>query len=155
VIGDTNHAALKHLFSKKDAKPRLLRWVLLLLDFDYEIRDRKGSENLITNHLSQIIVKNESEFSICKCFLDEQLLMVQFEPLYADIINYLDIGEIPLCLSKHDKDRFFYYVKFFYWEDLYLFKCCSDQIFRRCIPDDVIKSVITFYHDRATWWGAF
>jgi hypothetical protein len=43
VILYTDHAALKYLLTKKDAKPRLIRWILLLQEFDLKIRDKKGS----------------------------------------------------------------------------------------------------------------
>jgi hypothetical protein len=43
IIVYTDHAALKYLLTKKDVKPRLIQWILLLLEFDLEIRDRKGS----------------------------------------------------------------------------------------------------------------
>jgi hypothetical protein len=42
VIVYTDHEALKYLLAKKDAKPRLIRWILLLQEFDFEIRDKRG-----------------------------------------------------------------------------------------------------------------
>nr|GEV24227.1 reverse transcriptase domain-containing protein [Tanacetum cinerariifolium] len=50
----TDHSALKYLFNKEDAKSRLLRWVLLLQEFDITVRDKKGAENLAADHLSRL-----------------------------------------------------------------------------------------------------
>ncbi|XP_042415270.1 uncharacterized protein LOC122004449 [Zingiber officinale] len=54
VVVFSDHAALMFLLKKPDAKPRLIRWMLLLQEFDLEIRDRSGKENLVANHLSRI-----------------------------------------------------------------------------------------------------
>nr|GEW15057.1 DNA-directed DNA polymerase [Tanacetum cinerariifolium] len=58
----TDHSALKYLLNKQDAKPRLIRWVLLLQEFDIIIRDKKGTENLAVGHLSRLKNPHKDEF---------------------------------------------------------------------------------------------
>nr|GEZ41330.1 reverse transcriptase domain-containing protein [Tanacetum cinerariifolium] len=73
-IVHTDHSALKYLFAKKDAKARLLRWVLLLQEFDFKVLDTKGAENLAADHLictDQVIrrcVHGKEAFDILKAF---------------------------------------------------------------------------------------
>ncbi|CAL9001372.1 unnamed protein product [Prunus brigantina] len=93
VIVYSDHAALRYLLTKKDAKPRLLRWVLLLQEFDLEIRDKKGCENVVADHLSRLIDgnhENKDVLPLNESFPDEQLLAIHDqEPWYADLVNYL------------------------------------------------------------------
>nr|GEY13890.1 reverse transcriptase domain-containing protein [Tanacetum cinerariifolium] len=53
-IVHTDHSALKYIFAKKDANVRLLRWVMLLQEFDFTVIDTKGAENLVADHLSRL-----------------------------------------------------------------------------------------------------
>ncbi|KAL5559991.1 hypothetical protein UlMin_036202 [Ulmus minor] len=150
IIVYSDHAALKYLLSKKDAKARLIRWILLLQEFDLEICDKKGCENVVADHLSRLIVESVDEnFPIKETFPDEQLMLISQLPWFADIVNYLVTGHMPSHWSYKDKTKFLTEVKKFFWDDPYLFKYCPDQIIRRCIPESEQQSVISFCHDHA------
>ena len=109
--------------AKKETKPGLIRWILLLQEFDIEIRDNKGTKNAITDHLSRILFETPQQIPIHDSFPDEQLFEITSRepPWYADIINYLAIGQIPAHWFNQDKDRFFEQVLFYFWEDPELF----------------------------------
>ena len=73
IIVYTDHAALKYLLTKKDAKPRMIRWILLLQEFDLEIKDKKGVENSVVDHLSRMHFKNPQETPINDSLRDDML----------------------------------------------------------------------------------
>ena len=180
IIIYTNHAAIRFLLSKKDAKPRLIQWILLLQEFDMEIRDKKGTENVVADHLSRIndgkvdelptndhfpydrlaaFVRDEApRYGHLVDFLKEGSSGIKKEPegalalgtttvsWYADIINYLAAGVLPPDLTYQQKKKFFHDLKQYYWDDPLLFKRGVDGIFRRCIPEEEIESVITHCH---------
>ena len=64
VIVYTYNSPLKYLRTKKDAKPRLIRWILLLQEFDLKIKDKKGIENYVANHLSRMQFENPQKLPI-------------------------------------------------------------------------------------------
>nr|GEV31220.1 hypothetical protein [Tanacetum cinerariifolium] len=88
----TNIKALRRLFKKQDAKPRLIRWILLLQEFDIEIKERKGTENVVADHLSRIEKDETSDDSEVDDYFPGETLMkidTRNEPLFADFANYL------------------------------------------------------------------
>ncbi|XP_070041455.1 uncharacterized protein [Nicotiana tomentosiformis] len=112
VIVYTNHSAILYLFEKKDAKPRLIRWVLLLQEFDLEIRDRKGTENQVADHLSRLENRNHVvEGGLIKeTFPDERLLVITSSgaPWYAYYVNCIASGVMPPELTLDNRRRFLY-----------------------------------------------
>ncbi|CAN6543874.1 unnamed protein product [Malus baccata var. baccata] len=150
VIVYTDHAALKYFLSKKDAKPRLIRWILLLQEFDLEIRDKKGSENVVADHLSRLNIPTASEedsLPLRESFPDEQLFAVQFRtPWFVDMVNYLVKGVVHPDLTLQQKKKFLSDVKHYFWDEPYQFKYCLDQIIRRCMPEAEQESVLRFAH---------
>ena len=83
IVVFTDHAALKYLLSKKDAKPRLIRWILLLQEFNFYITiiDKKGVENAVANHLSHLTFNESMDaLPIRDSFPNEQLFSISTLP---------------------------------------------------------------------------
>ncbi|CAN6579293.1 unnamed protein product [Malus baccata var. baccata] len=141
--------ALKYLFTKKEAKPRLIRWMLLLQEFDIEIKDKRGSDNVVADHLSRL-VREEEPIPISEMFPDEQLLSMEVSTLwYADLVNYLVSKQLPHTLNKSQRDKLKHDARFYVWDDPYVWKYCPDQIVRRCVPNSDFNSILAFCHSYA------
>ncbi|GJY31388.1 reverse transcriptase domain-containing protein, partial [Tanacetum coccineum] len=151
----TDHSALKYLMNKQDAKPRLLRWVLLLQEFDITIRDKKGSENLAADHLSRLenphkdVLENKD---INEHFPLETLGVISSEstPWFADYANYHAGNFIIKGMSTQQKRKFFKDVKHYFWDDPYLFRTCADQIIRRCVHGQEALEILKACHEGPT-----
>ncbi|GJV18368.1 reverse transcriptase domain-containing protein [Tanacetum coccineum] len=149
----TNIKALRHLFKKQDAKPRLIRWILLLQEFDIEIKDRKGTENVAADHLSRIEKEETSDDSeVDDNFPGETLMEINTEddPWFADFANYLVSDIIPKGMTYQQKNKFFSDIKHYFWEEPYLFKVCSDGMIRRCVSGPETRTILDQCHHGPT-----
>ncbi|GKA73264.1 reverse transcriptase domain-containing protein [Tanacetum coccineum] len=153
TIVHTDHSALRHLFKKQDAKPRLIRWILLLQEFDIEIKDRKGTENVAADHLSRIENDETSDDSEVDDNFPEETLMeikTKDEPWFADFANYLVGNIIPKGMTYQQKNNFFSDLKHYFWEEPYLLKVCFDGMIRCCISGPETRTILDQCHHGPT-----
>ncbi|GKB25335.1 reverse transcriptase domain-containing protein [Tanacetum coccineum] len=154
----TDHSALKYLFAKQDAKPRLLRWVLLLQEFNIEICDKKGAENLVADHLSRLENPHQGDrirMEINENFPYETLNMISLNsdnepPWFADIANYLVGNVLVKGMSSQQKKKFFKDVRHYLWDDPYLFRISADQIIQRCVDGQEAMDILQACHNGPT-----
>jgi len=130
IIVYTNHAAIKYLLIKSDSKPRLIRWMLLLQEFDLEIKDKKGTENLVADHLSRLtnneVTRNEPE--VLEEFPDEKLLAIKERPW-------------------QQRKKFLHELNHYVWDEPYLFKIGADNLLRRCVDNEEEKKILWQCHN--------
>ncbi|GJT62321.1 reverse transcriptase domain-containing protein [Tanacetum coccineum] len=153
----TDHSAIKYLFAKKDAKARLMRWILLLQEFDIEIRDKKGAENLAADHLSRLENPHQDKLEnkeINEAFPLETLGSIahqdQSTPWFADFANYHAGKFVIKGMTSQQKNKFFKDVKHYFWDDPFLFKICADQVIRRCVSGQEALDILKACHSGPT-----
>ncbi|RVW21052.1 Retrovirus-related Pol polyprotein from transposon 17.6 [Vitis vinifera] len=101
-----------------------------------QIRDKKGVENVVADHLSRLVISHDSHgLPINDDFPEESLMSIEVAPWYSHIANFLVTGEVPSEWSAQDKRHFFAKIHAYYWEEPFLFKYCADQIIRKCVPE--------------------
>nr|GEX75467.1 reverse transcriptase domain-containing protein [Tanacetum cinerariifolium] len=154
----TDHSALKYLLAKEDAKPRLIRWILLLQEFDVIIRDTKGAKNLAADHLSRLENPHQDELEkkeITETFPLETLGVIAFRGdlstlCFADFVNYHAKNFIVKGMSSQQKKKFFKDVKHYFWDDPYMFKIYADQVIRRCVHGQEAVDILMACHNGPT-----
>ncbi|XP_061365658.1 uncharacterized protein LOC133308943 [Gastrolobium bilobum] len=140
--------------------------MLLLQEFEVEIKDKKGVENLVADHLSRItethlqegpevVIKEEFPderilaISIVSQLVHDQVLSVDTPPWFADFANYRAAGAMPKDFTYQQRKIFLHDVRRYIWDEPYLFYRCSDGVIRRCIPEEEQKSVLWNCHGSA------
>nr|GFB63511.1 reverse transcriptase domain-containing protein [Tanacetum cinerariifolium] len=153
----TDHSALKYLFAKKDAKACLLRWILLLQEFDFKVIDTRGAENYAADHLSRLENPYENIFDpkeINETFPLESLNKVAHKdpstPWFADLANYHAGNFIINGMTSQQKQKFFKVARHYFWDDPYLFRTYADQIIRRCVAGKEAIDILNACHNGPT-----
>ncbi|RDY10036.1 Tf2-9, partial [Mucuna pruriens] len=143
---------LKYLLKKPDAKPRFIRWMLLLQEFNLEIRDKKGVDNAVADHLSRI-ERELDPMPIRDDIPDEQLLCMDTStPWFVDIYNFIVASQIPLEASRLYKEKIKSDAKYYIWDDPYLWKCGSDHVVRSQRQPSWINSAARKVLDCGFYW---
>ncbi|GJR00824.1 reverse transcriptase domain-containing protein [Tanacetum coccineum] len=136
----------------------MLRWILLLQEFDVIIRDKKGAKNLAADHLSRLENPHEGDLEkkeINETFPLETLGIISSHndsstPWFADIANYHAGNFVVKGMSSQQKKKFFKDVKYYFWDDPNLFKICADQLIRRCVHGQEAVDIHTACHNGPT-----
>nr|GFA49128.1 reverse transcriptase domain-containing protein [Tanacetum cinerariifolium] len=153
----TDHFALRYLFAKKDTKARLLRWILLLQEFDFKVIDTRGAENYAADHLSRLENPYKNVFDpkeINEAFPLETLNKITHNdpstPWYADLANYHAGNFIIKGMTSQQKKKFFKDARHYFWDDPYLFRTCVDQTIRRCVAGQEAIDILKACHSGPT-----
>nr|GEY15250.1 DNA-directed DNA polymerase [Tanacetum cinerariifolium] len=118
----------------------------------------KGAENLVADHLSQLENPHQNVLDlkeINESFPLETLNMVSFRgnsctPWFADFANYHAGNFVVKGMSSQQKNKFFKYVKHYFWDDPFLFKICADQVIRRCVHSQEAIDILKACHNGPT-----
>lgn len=114
------------------------------------MKDRKGCENQVANHLSHLESNHEKwgEIDIDDTFPDEIVMSLSgsITPWYADYANYIVSSILPGELNLYQKKRFLFDVKNYFWDETFLFRECADCVIRRCVMEAEMIDILEAYH---------
>ncbi|XP_074299871.1 uncharacterized protein LOC141631046 [Silene latifolia] len=125
-------------------------------EFDVIIKDKPGSENLVTDHLSRLTRESRGDVDdgipIDEWLPDDSILAITHsDPWYADIANYLSSSFIPEELDNQVRKKLRYESRRYVWEDPFLYRICNDGIYRRCVTQEEGQAILQACH--ATTYG--
>ncbi|CAM8982418.1 unnamed protein product [Rhodiola kirilowii] len=127
-----------------------------LLEFDIEIKDKKGVENLVADHLSRLEGNEELKEDtslIDDTFIGEQLMRVEAESLHGMRIwtTFVVCGIIPHDMNHHQKRKFLSETKKCYWDEPFLYRLCADGIYRTCVAEEEMRNILYHCHSSLIW----
>ncbi|GJT29029.1 reverse transcriptase domain-containing protein [Tanacetum coccineum] len=125
----TDHSAIKYLFAKKDAKPRLMR---LENPHQDKLENKEITETFPLETLGSVALRADST------------------PWFADFANYHAGNFVVKGMSSQQKNKFFKDVKHYFWDDPFLFKICADQMIRRCVHGKEALDILKACHNGPT-----
>ncbi|GKC00139.1 reverse transcriptase domain-containing protein [Tanacetum coccineum] len=123
------------------------------LEFDIEIKDKKGIEYVVVDHLSRINNNETSDDSkVDDNFPGETLMEINTrnEPWFADFANYIVGDIIPKGMTYQQKNKFVSDLKHYFWEEPYLFQVCSEGMIRRCVSGSETHNILDQCHHGPT-----
>jgi hypothetical protein len=143
----TDHSSIRFLINKPVTNPRVTRWLLLLQEFNINIIDRPGKDNLADDFLSRMIHLGDNA-PVEDTFPDENLFAIStFTPRYANDANYLVTRKMPQKLSPREKQKVIQLSANYMWHDDCLYKTGPDLVIRRCVREDEIHDILQAFHD--------
>jgi hypothetical protein len=124
----------------------LIRWILFLQEFDVEIRDKKGVENVVANHLSRMNRGQDDKEPIEDTMRDDQLYQILNKDTWIiDIIRA--IQKMPLdALNNNTQRRIIFESQKYFWDSPYLFKLGNYGVMRRCVPREERLEILRKCH---------
>ena len=147
IIIFMDHSALKYLLTRQNSKARRIRWVLLLQEFNLQIKDKKGVKNVVADHLPRLTIAHNTHNPPINDEFPESLILVENTPWYAHIANFLATGELPADWKTQDRMFFFVKIHSYYWEEPFLYKYCADKIIRKCVPEGEQQGILSHCHE--------
>jgi len=144
----TNHAVIKYLMKKLDVNSRIIRWLLLLQQFDLTIVDKPGKENVVADFLSRMNLPICEEGMVDDQLSDDNFFAISvLSTWFTDIVNYLVSTQFPPNLPSKEKSKIIRKSAPFTCIGGNLFKIGLDQILRGCVREEEVSDILLTCHD--------
>jgi len=144
----TDRDIIKYFMNKPDLNVQIIRWLLLLQQFDQTIINKPGKENVLTYLLSRLTFPAGKKGMVDDQLLDEDLFAILvLSQWFSYIANYFVSIQFPPNLSSKEKSNIVRKSAPFTWIGVNLFKLGLDKIMRRCVMEEEVFGILLSCHD--------